>query len=115
VAAQGDRLTLPGEHDLRLVSAQRGRNGLPTAPSEPDAAGVTDGRALALSPDVPTDELVPGATLLLQGTGKPRELTVASRRTVNAKTAAGIATASADRLVLLQVRQDGSVLVVVAE
>jgi hypothetical protein len=96
------------------VRVEPGPDGLPAAPADPGAAGLTDGRAVTLPPGEPDGELVAGAALQVDRAGKPVTLTVTSRRTVDAATAQRIATADPNRLVLLRTDGESSVLVVVA-
>lgn len=125
-ASRPTSLTLPGGGELTLTGVERGEDDLPVAPAGPGTGGLRfspaeEGRAaratVSLHPDADTPG--PGATLVLRGEdGTTTELTVRSRQTVDAATAADLASGRGDstRVVLLLADPDtGEVLVVIAE
>ncbi|MDT7650553.1 MAG: hypothetical protein QOI36_1959 [Pseudonocardiales bacterium] len=111
-------ITLPDGEVLQLVSSTLGGDGLPGPPTRPGTAGlahVGPTTVIALPQTVGTVGLANGGTIQVTDPGgDPTALDVRSRRTVDASTAAGVASAGGHRLVLVLTRDDGSVVVVVA-
>jgi cell wall-associated NlpC family hydrolase len=111
-------ITLPDGEVLQLVSSTLGGDGLPGPPTRPGTAGlahVGPTTVIALPQTVGTVGLANGGTIQVTDPGgDPTALDVRSRRTVDASTAAGVASAGGHRLVLVLTRDDGEVVVVVA-
>jgi hypothetical protein len=111
-------IALPDGEVLQLVSSTLGGDGLPGPPTRPGTAGlahVGPTTVIALPQTVGTVGLANGGTIQVTDPGgDPTALDVRSRRTVDASTAAGVASAGGHRLVLVLTRDDGEVVVVVA-
>jgi hypothetical protein len=109
---------LPDGETLGLVTGQAGGDRPVAAPTGAGTAAVMRSggtTVITLPPTTGTVGLSRGGTIqLTDSAGKPAEFDVQSKRTVDADTAAEVVASGDNRLVLLQPRDDGEVLLVLA-